>query len=71
MNGARATLPVIQQAVGQFSDTPGRPEIGGRGSRREWFLVPLSVIDDAVQRIRDGSITDVVYDPKTARLVQK
>jgi hypothetical protein len=38
---------------------------------REWFLVPLHVIDEAVQRIRDGSITGVVYDPKTARLVQK
>jgi len=36
---------------------------------REWFLVPLNVIDEAVQRIRDGSITDVIYDPKTARLV--
>ena len=36
---------------------------------REWFLVPLHVIDEAVQRIRDGSITDVVYDPETARLV--
>jgi hypothetical protein len=36
---------------------------------REWFLVPLHVIDEAVERIRDGSITDVVYDPQTARLV--
>ena len=36
---------------------------------REWFLVPLPVIDEAVERIRDGSITAVVYDPKTARLV--
>lgn len=36
---------------------------------REWFLVPLHVIDEAVQRVRDGSITDVVYDPKIARLV--
>ncbi len=36
---------------------------------REWFLVPLHVIDEAVQLIRDGSITEVVYDPKTARLV--
>lgn len=35
---------------------------------REWFLVPLHVIDEAVQRIRDGSITDVVYDPKMAQL---
>ncbi len=36
---------------------------------REWFLVPLHVIDEAVGRIRDGSITEVVYDPKTAQLV--
>ncbi|CAK0766135.1 conserved hypothetical protein [Gammaproteobacteria bacterium] len=36
---------------------------------REWFLVPLNVIDEAVQRIRDGSITEVVYDLNTARLV--
>ena len=36
---------------------------------REWFLVPLQVIDEAVERIRDGSITEVVYDPTTAQLV--
>ncbi len=35
---------------------------------REWFLVPLNVIDEAVQRIQDGSITELVYDPKAARL---
>lgn len=37
---------------------------------REWFLVPLHVIDDAVSRIRDGSITDYVYDPAVAALVR-
>lgn len=36
---------------------------------REWFLVPLPVIDEAVQCIRDGSIVNKGYDPKTARLV--
>jgi T5orf172 domain len=35
---------------------------------REWFLVPLHVIDDAVQRILDGSIINAAYDPKLARL---
>lgn len=35
---------------------------------REWFLVPLPVIDEAVQRIKDGSITNVTYVPETARL---
>ncbi|WP_339665549.1 GIY-YIG nuclease family protein [uncultured Pseudomonas sp.] len=35
---------------------------------REWFLVPLHVIDEAVQRIRDGTITEVAYDPSSAEL---
>lgn len=35
---------------------------------REWFLVPLHVIDEAVERIRDGSITEYHYSVKTARL---
>ena len=37
---------------------------------REWFLVPLHVIDAAVGHIRDGSITGMVYDPTAARLVR-
>lgn len=36
---------------------------------REWFLVPLHAIDEAVKRIQDGSITDYVYDPAQAALV--
>ncbi len=38
---------------------------------REWFLVPLHVIDQAVRCIRDGSITQLLYDPKEARLVHR
>ncbi len=38
---------------------------------REWFLVPLSVIDEAVSRIKDGSITEYVYDPVVARLTAR
>ncbi|MCY7977719.1 GIY-YIG nuclease family protein [Bacillus inaquosorum] len=36
---------------------------------KEWFLVPLHVIDEAVSHIRDGSITNMTYDPKLAKLV--
>ena len=38
---------------------------------REWFVVPLHVIDEAVERFRDGSITELVYDRYTARLVNE
>lgn len=37
---------------------------------REWFLVPLFIIDEAVQMIRDGTIRDCVYDPKSASLTR-
>lgn len=37
---------------------------------REWFLVPLHIIDEAVQHIQDGTITDMTYDLKTARLIK-
>jgi hypothetical protein len=37
---------------------------------REWFLVTLFAIDDAVEHIRDGTITGYVYDPKAAGLVR-
>ena len=36
---------------------------------REWFLVPLAVIDETIQRIREGTITDFVYDREAATLV--
>lgn len=37
---------------------------------REWFLVPLQAIDEAVERVKDGSIANVTYDHKTARFIE-
>ena len=47
----------------EIKDRFGQPIIP-----REWFLVPLFAIDDAVGKIKDGTITGYVYDPKTAKL---
>ena len=45
-------------------------EIGDRMGRpikpREWFLVPLVAIQEAVQHIINGTIQDQFYDPNTA-----
>lgn len=38
---------------------------------REWFLVPRFVIDEAVERIRDGTIANVKYDKKLAAFVDR
>lgn len=37
-------------------------------SPREWFLVPLSVIEEIIERIQDGSIVEYDYNPGEARL---
>lgn len=48
-----------------INDRFGRPV-----QPEEWFLVPLFVIDEAVARIKDGSITGYIYDPNAAGLVR-
>jgi len=48
-----------------INDRFGRPV-----QPQEWFLVPLFVVDEAVERIKDGTVTNYVYDPKAARLVR-
>jgi hypothetical protein len=49
----------------EIMDRFGRPVVP-----REWFLVPLFVINDAVEKIRDGTITSYRYDPHAAELKQ-
>ncbi len=47
----------------EIKDRFGRPVVP-----REWFLVPLFVIKEAVERIKDGTIANYRYDPKSAAL---
>lgn len=35
---------------------------------REWFLVPLKAVNDAVEHLKHGSLTKYVYDPEIAEL---
>jgi hypothetical protein len=47
------------------------PDRFGRAVKpREWFLVPLHVIDEVVVRIRDKSITAYAYAPEKAELIK-
>lgn len=38
---------------------------------REWFLVPIQVLDELVSCIRDGSITRKKYDPTSASIIDR
>lgn len=42
----------------------------GQVEPREWFLVPLPVIEQAIEMLREGSIGNFRYDPTTARVVE-
>lgn len=50
----------------EIMDRFGRPVVP-----REWFLVPLFSIKEAVERIKDGTISGFVYDPQKAKLVRR
>lgn len=47
-----------------------KDRFGGQVEPKEWFLLPLEVIEDAVELIRNASISEFRYDPKTARIVR-
>jgi len=48
----------------EIKDRFGKPIVP-----REWFLVPLFTIDEAVERIKDGTIGDYSYDLSKAKLI--
>ncbi|WP_368343671.1 GIY-YIG nuclease family protein [Pelagovum sp. HNIBRBA483] len=50
----------------RIKDRFGRPIVP-----REWFLVPLFVIQEAVERIKDGTIAEYRYEPSEAKLIKR
>tara|TARA_R100000322_G_scaffold149059_1_gene105865 strand:- start:1818 stop:3008 length:1191 start_codon:yes stop_codon:yes gene_type:complete len=50
----------------EIMDRFGRPVVP-----REWFLVPLFVINEAVEKIKDGSISEYCYDPESATFLKQ
>lgn len=50
----------------EIKDRFGKPVVP-----REWFLVPLFIIDEAVNKIKDSTIADYIYDPNTAKILKR
>jgi len=50
----------------EIKDRFGKPSVP-----REWFLVPLPVIDDVIEKLKNGSLTEFEYDPSTATLKKR
>jgi hypothetical protein len=49
----------------EIKDRFGQPVVP-----HEWFLVPRFIIDEVVEKIRAGTISNYRYDPKSASLVE-
>ena len=47
-----------------------KDRFGVQVESREWFLLPLPVIEEAIERIKEGTIGNFRYDSETARLVE-
>ena len=47
-----------------------KDRFGEQVEPREWFLVPLPVIEEAIRMLIDGSIGNFRYDPNAARVVE-
>ena len=50
----------------EINDRFGHPVVP-----REWFLVPLFIIDDVVEKIKDGTIAKYYYDTESVSLVSR
>lgn len=50
----------------QIKDRFGQPVVP-----REWFLVPLFAVDEAVSKIKDGTIGNYIYDVASAKLEKR
>jgi hypothetical protein len=62
---------LIHRVLGAVRFNIEIPDRFGKPVRpREWFLVPLPIIDELVARIDDGSIVGMTYDPSSAALVK-
>lgn len=44
----------------EIKDRFGKPTVP-----KEWYLVPLFIIEEAIEKIKDGTISSVIYNPKT------
>lgn len=72
-NVNRVKLEALLQRIfgGVRLDLELKDRFGDQVEPREWFFVPLPVIDEAIQRIMDGSISAFRYERESARLIPR
>ena len=56
----KESMPSLEEIKDRF----GKPIVP-----REWYLVPLFIIDEVVEKIKDGSIVNFSYEPSSGKLI--
>jgi hypothetical protein len=61
---------LIHRVLAKVRFDPPIPDRFGKPVRpREWFLVPLPIVDKIVARIADGALAGMIYDPRSVALI--
>ena len=63
----------LEHLIHQFFDAARlgveiKDRFGNPVTPKEWFMVPLKAIDELVEHLKDGTLTDYVYDAQSAKL---
>lgn len=70
INAKRLEALIHKFFAGARLDLKIKDRFGVDVESREWFLLPLSVIEDAIEKITEGSIGNFRYDAENARVVE-
>jgi hypothetical protein len=51
-------------------DIETKDRFGRNVKSHEWFLVPIFIIDEMVEKIKNGTVAEYYYDPRSAQLMK-
>jgi hypothetical protein len=66
----------LEHLIHQFFDDARlgveiKDRFGNPVTPKEWFMVPLSAIDELVEHLKDGTLTDCKFNPETAKIEKR
>lgn len=70
INGKRLESLLHRFFANARLDLAFQDRFGQEVEPREWFLVPLPIIEEAINKLMDGTLGDYRYDPEKAEIVK-
>lgn len=70
INAKRLEALIHKFFAGARLDLKIQDRFGIEVESREWFLLPINVIEEAIEKIAAGNITDFRYDPASGQIIR-